>query len=247
MGMGSSKDLMFENIPPTAKDATTGESVPSSPRKKAHLNDSAIHDERQAQFLTSYDDFSQNGIPTVFNWAHGGRQVFVTGSFNNWKEKLPLNRSDKDFTLIQNLPAGQYQYKFIVDGKWKYDPDQPTVCDPLGNTNNLIEVKEYKGDAGTGTLMPGSGSPPGSYQIIMPSHDYAKEPPYLPPHLRSALLNSAPLSEDPTVLPLPHHVMLNHYYSLSSGVKDEREEVVVLSATQRCKSKYVTTIFYKAV
>ncbi len=47
------------------------------------------------------------------------------GGFNNWKEKIPLNLSEKDFTLIQYLPPGTYQYKFIVDGKWVHANDQP--------------------------------------------------------------------------------------------------------------------------
>lgn len=35
------------------------------------------------------------------------------------------------------------QYKFIVDGDWKYDPNQPAMYDEIGNVNNVIEVQEY--------------------------------------------------------------------------------------------------------
>jgi 5'-AMP-activated protein kinase regulatory beta subunit len=31
-------------------------------------------------------------VPTVFRWTHGGNQVYITGTFNNWKERIPLNR-----------------------------------------------------------------------------------------------------------------------------------------------------------
>ncbi len=41
-----------------------------------------------------------------------------------------------------NLPPGQYQYKFIVDNKWRYAHDLPTVTDRDGNVNNMVELKE---------------------------------------------------------------------------------------------------------
>jgi 5'-AMP-activated protein kinase regulatory beta subunit len=76
-------------------------------------------------------------IPTVFTWTGGGKDVYITGGFNNWKEKIPLNLSEKDFTLIQYLPPGTYQYKFIVDGKWVHAPDQPIQTGIV-----LIECKQ---------------------------------------------------------------------------------------------------------
>ena len=30
--------------------------------------------------------------PTVFRWSGGAKEVFVSGSFNNWATKIPLNR-----------------------------------------------------------------------------------------------------------------------------------------------------------
>ncbi len=35
------------------------------------------------------------------------------------------------------------QYKFIVDGEWKYAPDQTAMYDEQGNVNNVLEVQEY--------------------------------------------------------------------------------------------------------
>ncbi len=35
------------------------------------------------------------------------------------------------------------QYKFVVDGEWKYAPDQPAMYDEGGNVNNVLEVQEY--------------------------------------------------------------------------------------------------------
>ena len=35
------------------------------------------------------------------------------------------------------------QYKFVVDGEWRYAPDQPAMYDEAGNVNNVVEVQEY--------------------------------------------------------------------------------------------------------
>uniref|UniRef100_A0A8C5DJA6 5'-AMP-activated protein kinase subunit beta-1-like n=1 Tax=Gouania willdenowi TaxID=441366 RepID=A0A8C5DJA6_GOUWI len=91
-----------------------------------------------------------------------------------------------------------------------------------------------------------SSSPPGPYQqetYVIKSEDKFKHPPFLPPHLLQVLLNKdTGVSCDPTLLPEPNHVMLNHLYALS--IKDG---VMVLSATHRYKKKYVTTLLYKPI
>uniref|UniRef100_A0A4W5PCD2 Protein kinase, AMP-activated, beta 1 non-catalytic subunit, a n=1 Tax=Hucho hucho TaxID=62062 RepID=A0A4W5PCD2_9TELE len=80
-----------------------------------------------------------------------------------------------------------------------------------------------------------SSSPPGE--------DKFKSLPILPPHLLQVILNKhTGISCDPALLPEPNHVMLNHLYSLS--IKDG---VMVLSATHRCKRKYVTSLMYKSI
>ena len=42
--------------------------------------------------------------------------------------------------------APAVQYKFIVDGEWKYAPDQPAMHDERGIINNVVEVQEYVPD-----------------------------------------------------------------------------------------------------
>ena len=71
----------------------------------------------------------------------------------------------------------------------------------------------------------------------------SKGPPILPPQLVHVILNKdTPLNCEPTLLPNPHHVMLNHMYALS--IKDQ---VMALSTTTRYRKKCVTTILYKPV
>ena len=54
-------------------------------------------------------------VPTVFRWEHGGRQVYITGTFNDWSRQIPMHRSGNDFTYIHNLRKGKHAFKFIVD------------------------------------------------------------------------------------------------------------------------------------
>ncbi|CAM9348348.1 unnamed protein product, partial [Heterosigma akashiwo] len=102
---------------------------------------------------TAEDDGEQEElVPTVFRWEHGGRQVYITGTFNNWEKQLPMHRSGNDFTYIHNLTKGKHAaYKFIVDDEWRFAPDQPTVADVEGRVNNFIDVAAFRPPTGRRT------------------------------------------------------------------------------------------------
>lgn len=51
-------------------------------------------------------------------------------------------KSDGDFMLIVELPEGEHQYKFVVDGKWEYDPNQASIDDNFNGKNNIVSVKK---------------------------------------------------------------------------------------------------------
>lgn len=90
--------------------------------------------------LLSLDD---DTVPTVFRWEHGGRQVYITGTFNDWSRQIPMHRSGNDFTYIHNLKRGKHAFKFIVDDEWRFAPDQPTISDVEGRINNFIDVSDF--------------------------------------------------------------------------------------------------------
>lgn len=69
---------------------------------------------------------SKNGnrhpaLPTVLRWDGGGKNVMISGTFSKWKP-IPMVRSHGNFVTIIDLPEGDHQYKFYVDGEWKHDP-----------------------------------------------------------------------------------------------------------------------------
>lgn len=144
----------------------------------------------------------------------GGNEVEVEGSFDNWSTRTRLQKTGNSFTIIKLLPPGVYQYKFIVDQEWQYDPSQPAMYDDSNNVNNVIEVQEFVPenlDSLAGFNQP--PSPEASYDRAEPSpDDFQKEPPMMPPHLNLALLNVPPALEAQAVLPRPLHVVLNHTY-----------------------------------
>ncbi|KAF5194694.1 Snf1-related protein kinase regulatory subunit beta-2, partial [Thalictrum thalictroides] len=53
----------------------------------------------------------------------------------------PLQRSGKYFTIMKVLPSGVYQYRFIVDGQWRYVPDLPWAHDDVGNVYNILDLQ----------------------------------------------------------------------------------------------------------
>jgi hypothetical protein len=43
----------------------------------------------------------------------------------------------------QQLPRGLHQYKFIVDGEWRFSPEDPSIPDANGNINNYIDTTNF--------------------------------------------------------------------------------------------------------
>jgi len=51
-------------------------------------------------------------VPVAFKWTHGAREVYVTGSFDNWQSKVRMSRSETgEFVLTIDIPHGEYFFK----------------------------------------------------------------------------------------------------------------------------------------
>ena len=44
----------------------------------------------------------------------------------------------------KKLKRGVYQYKYIVDGDWRFSPDDATTHDEQGNINNVIDTTQIE-------------------------------------------------------------------------------------------------------
>ena len=141
MGINSSKDggpddhmSIVDTVIPHRKDKRIGQIVDEmAPRTMSIPSDN----------IGIADNDIGNIVPNVFKWDHGGRNVYITGTFNNWERQIPMHRSGNDFTYVHNLKKGKHAYKFIVDDEWRFAPDQPTVADIEGRINNFIDVSDF--------------------------------------------------------------------------------------------------------
>jgi 5'-AMP-activated protein kinase regulatory beta subunit len=198
------------------------------------------------EYGTDLGDDLDEVVPTVFKWEHGGRNVYITGTFNNWDMQIPMHRSGNDFSYVHNLKRGKHAFKFVVDDEWRFAPDQPTVADVEGRVSNFIDVSEFQPYIGDDAFFDKSKErkiPNDEFGHKIPDlDDYTKEPLALPPHLRHIILNKHVPSADPLALPIPQHVSLNHLYC--TAIKDG---MMVLGATQRYKDKFFTVVFYSTI
>jgi 5'-AMP-activated protein kinase regulatory beta subunit len=46
---------------------------------------------------------NENALPTVFKWEGGGKEVFITGTFSDWKP-IKMCASHGDFVAIVDVP-----------------------------------------------------------------------------------------------------------------------------------------------
>ena len=69
------------------------------------------------------------------------KKVELAGCFSGWKP-LPMQpQKDGTFVKVMPLPAGTYEYKFIVDGQWRGDPDHSNwAMNPFGTLNSVAQI-----------------------------------------------------------------------------------------------------------
>ena len=68
-------------------------------------------------------------------------EVFLAGEMNDWNPKaLPMKAGDDGgWTATVYLDEGVYQYKFVADGVWKFDPANPDkIDDGFGGFNSML-------------------------------------------------------------------------------------------------------------
>ncbi|XP_062143654.1 sucrose nonfermenting 4-like protein [Alnus glutinosa] len=84
-------------------------------------------------------------IPWSFVWRHGGRSVYLCGSFTRWSERIPMSPVegyDDVFQVVWNVTPGHHQYKFCVDGEWRHDESQSFVRGDYGLVNTVFLARQ---------------------------------------------------------------------------------------------------------
>jgi hypothetical protein len=120
-----------------------------------------------------------------------------------------MDKSGENFSLILSLEKKEYYYKFIVDGDWRFAPDQQTIADHNGNINNIIDLTSIEDDLGEeeeegeeeedeeeevklkgdieDTCLPMNGY----CQDIPQVSDFNQEPPTMPYNLSKSVLDES--------------------------------------------------------
>ena len=69
--------------------------------------------------------------------------VCLAGTFNHWKaDKGKMTRlGNGKWAKDLNLAPGTYEYRLLVDGHWKADPNaEHTILNTFGERNSLLTV-----------------------------------------------------------------------------------------------------------
>ena len=78
----------------------------------------------------------------------GAQDVRIAGDFNGWvpdrgvRSQVQAEGEARVWTKVLELEPGTYQYRYVVDGAWREDPENPqAVPGPGGARNSLLVVR----------------------------------------------------------------------------------------------------------
>ena len=75
--------------------------------------------------------------------APDAKEVYLAGSFNDWDPGARALKRAKNgiWSTWTNLEPGSYEYRFVVDGEWRQDPECPdTAVNEFGSHNSILKV-----------------------------------------------------------------------------------------------------------
>lgn len=92
----------------------------------------------------------QKTISTEFKChAPDAGAVFLAGTFNDWQtDTTPLAVDDRGTWKAKlDLPTGRHEFKFVVDGQWRCEPNchasgecPKCVSNDFGTMNRFVDV-----------------------------------------------------------------------------------------------------------
>ncbi len=67
-------------------------------------------------------------------------EVILMGDFNDWNLKKHPMKTDGNGVWNKTviISPGKYEYKFLVDGQWKEDPQNDQTCPNCFGTQNSV-------------------------------------------------------------------------------------------------------------
>lgn len=75
--------------------------------------------------------------------VENAKEVILTGEFTGWVNDRIRLKPDGDGTwsAALELPAGEYEYRLLVDGRWEDDPAATEKrANPFGGMNCVLRI-----------------------------------------------------------------------------------------------------------
>lgn len=128
-----------KNLDENLKDYSSYRGIKSNTQS---INTESPTNETSIQSNSSSIHKDSNDLVEVeFIWKEGGNEVFLTGSFVNWKQWFNLEKKENQvFSRKIKLPKEAHFFKFIVDKEWKASSFYNRITDEKGNINNSISL-----------------------------------------------------------------------------------------------------------
>lgn len=85
----------------------------------------------------------QKEVTFLLDRFKNAKEVILAGSFNNWNEEdYKMIKTENGWKFTTKLSGGKHHYKFIVDGTWELDPNNPVKeFDGNGHINSVKMIK----------------------------------------------------------------------------------------------------------
>lgn len=90
-----------------------------------------------------FNSVIQLGVPYLFHLSGylNANKIILAGSFNGWRmNELYMRKTGDGWELPYTLGPGNYEYKFIVDGKTVIDPDNAFIQNIKGHSGNSFFI-----------------------------------------------------------------------------------------------------------
>jgi 1,4-alpha-glucan branching enzyme len=70
------------------------------------------------------------------------KKVHLVGDFSGWNPVSMKKQKDRRYAATVALNPGNYEYKFVVDGQWRVDPDNGAwALNPYGTLNSVAVIE----------------------------------------------------------------------------------------------------------
>ncbi len=94
------------------------------------------------------DELIKEKLPSLSEVAFSvtapqAHEVYLAGDFNGWKldESTRMQPDNGNWRKKMSLKKGLYRYRFVIDGNWREDPENPDKKEnPFGQMDSLLKI-----------------------------------------------------------------------------------------------------------